>query len=140
MTLVGPVARRLVLGLDAPYYFSVHARPDDAPPFRAHALRYLTPGERGADFEGALEAWARRVVPGLEAHVAARRFLPEMEVASTLPPLDAGARVAPEFERISFVGEWAFGRRLLFDAVAESVHAAVLRVRARIARPMGAAA
>ncbi len=64
-----------------------------------------------------------RVVPDLR--VAARRFLPEMEVASAVPSRDPAV---PPFARVSFVGDWASGAHVLLDAVADSAERAAARV------------
>jgi hypothetical protein len=113
-------SRRLVLALEAPHYFSVHSPKDAAPPLRAHALRYLAPGEKGAEYKDVLAEWLEKAVPGLS--VIGKRVLPEMEVASALP----GCEV-PLLPRVSFVGEWTSATHVLFDAVAESAGAAATR-------------
>ena len=110
----------LVLGLSMSpvHYFSVHSQET------ALRLRYLAPHERGADFKDALEAWLDRVVPDLSAHVVAKRFLPEMEVASTFPvPVDL-----PTHSRVHFAGDWASTSHILLDAVAESADTVARRI------------
>ena len=122
-------SRRLVLGLDEPHYFSVHSRPQDSAPIRAHALRYLAPGDMGAEYKDVLERWVRAVVPDVQ--VRAQRFLPDLDAMSAMP---ARGAEAPSFERVSFAGDWTtFGHELL-DAVAESAVAAAARALAERTR------
>jgi len=125
MVLEAAPERRLVFGLDEPHYFSVHAPATEAPPLRAHALRYLAPGEKGAECKESIEAWLARSVPGLR--VASSRFLPEMEVASAVPSI---APNVPARAGVSFVGDWTSASYVLLDAVAESAEAAAERALA----------
>jgi glycine/D-amino acid oxidase-like deaminating enzyme len=125
LVLAEPTSRRLLLGVDEPYYWSVHSPASEPGRLRAHALRYLAPGESGADAYGALEAWRTRVVP--DAKIVAQRFLPEMDVHSALPS------EAPARGRIAFAGDWCAPGQLLLDAVAASSEAAVERVTASLA-------
>ncbi len=119
MVLEAATERRLVFGLDEPHYFSVHTPESSSPPLRAHALRYLAPGETGAECKHSLEAWLARAVPNLR--VAERRFLPAMEVASAVP---SASPSVPSRAGISFVGDWTSASYVLLDAVAESAEAA----------------
>jgi hypothetical protein len=122
MVLEAAPARRLVFGLDAPHYFSVHSPAKDAPPLRAHALCYLGPDEVGAEYKDVLEGWLAQAVPDLR--VKASRFLPEMEVASAIPSISPSV---PARTRVSFVGDWTSASYVLLDAVAESAEAAAAR-------------
>jgi phytoene dehydrogenase-like protein len=120
MTLDAPVSKRLVIGMDAPHYFSVHSREE---PLRAHALRYLAPGEIGAECKDVLENWLKNALPELDARVIGKRFLPDMDVASAL----VGSS-ATSIEGVSFVGDWTSAKYQLLDAVAESVETVCARL------------
>jgi phytoene dehydrogenase-like protein len=122
MVLEQAPSRRLVFGLDEPHYFSVHTAPTEARSLRAHALRYLAPGDIGAECKDSIQAWLARAVPGLR--IAASRFLPEMEVAGAIPSVSP--RV-PELRGVSFVGDWTSASYVLLDAVAESAERAAQR-------------
>ena len=129
LALEAAPTRRLVLGLDEPHYFSVHSPASADAPIRAHALRYLRPGEVGAECKERLERWAGAIAPGLR--IAARRFLPELDVMSAVPARDAAP---PAMERVSFAGDWTSFGLMLLDAVAESAEAAAARALAERSR------
>ncbi|HEY2370248.1 MAG TPA: FAD-dependent oxidoreductase [Polyangiaceae bacterium] len=125
MVLEAAPDRRLVFGLDEPHYFSVHTPESSSPPLRAHALRYLAPGETGVECKHLLDAWLARAVPDLR--VLERRFLPEMEVASAVP---SASPSVPSRASVSFVGDWTSASYVLLDAVAESAESAAQHVLA----------
>lgn len=120
--------RRLVLGFDAPTYFSVHSRPEQLESVKVHVAWYLAPGdETSAEvMEQRLDAFLERVQPGWRDVVLARRYFPHMRVMEDLPGRSPVTVSAP-LHLVSGVGGF------LFDAIALSTDALV-------ARPMRAAA
>lgn len=115
-------SRRFALGIDAPYYVSVHSPRGEAGPLRVQAARYLAPGERGQDARGPLEAWLELAHPGLTDEIVASRFLPEMVVQSALPTVGHTCAVLREGALLA-VGDHAEGGFLL-DAALASVDTA----------------
>ena len=126
--------RRVVFGLDAPLYYSVHsARARLAPEGGAtiHVARYLAPGEDGATAAPALEALLDRVQPGWRNVCVAHRFLPRMVVSEALVTAAAGGLAGrpgpavPSAPGLYVAGDWVGPAGLLADAaLASAVQAA----------------
>jgi phytoene dehydrogenase-like protein len=135
------------LGLDAPTYLSVHSAAARLAPEGGavvHVAKYLAEG--ASCDEGELEALAERMQPGFRAHVATRRFLPEMIVSHALVTADrgglAGRRpVATRVAGLFLAGDWVGARGMLADAaLASAEEAAHLAARHIGARPSATAA
>jgi phytoene dehydrogenase-like protein len=129
---------RFALGIDQPYYFSVHsAAAQLAPPGVAviHVLKYLSAtDEPGKHHERELEGFLDQVQPGWRQRVRARRYLPSMLVAPDVPQAAVGGltgrpRVdAAEIPGVFLAGDWVGGRGQLADASAASAEEAAERV------------
>jgi phytoene dehydrogenase-like protein len=129
---------RFALGIDGPFYFSVHsAAAQLAPPGVAviHVLKYLAAtDEPGKHHEVELERFLDQVQPGWRRQIRARRYLPTMLVAPDVPQAAAGGlagrpRVdAAGIPRVLLAGDWVGEQGQLADASAASAEAAVTRV------------
>lgn len=130
---------RFALGLDAPLYFSVQsASARLAPPLGAviHAARYLgaEPPSDAAAVEAELEGVLDTLQAGWRAHVAHRRFLPDMVVSHALVTADAGGLAGrpgpwvPDAPGVLVAGDWVGPEGQLADASLASAHAAAQRV------------
>lgn len=121
--------RRLVLGLEAPRYFSVHSAPRAAGPVWFHAAVYLRPGEvvDAVAARAGLEAFVDAVQPGWRSHALDARFYPHLTVMDDLPREEVVA-LAPPLHLVSTVAS----PRFLLDAALEP--ALRLAARARPAR------
>jgi phytoene dehydrogenase-like protein len=136
---------RFALGLDRPLYFSVHSAAARLAPDGVavlHVMKYL-----GADgsasteaVERELEDFLERLQPGWGSRVAARRYLPELTVAHSLPRAEsrglAGRPAVALAERanIYLAGDWVGPEGLLADASAASARAAAAGVLAALAQ------
>ena len=119
--------RTFALGLDRPYYFSVHSRTAKLAPDGMHTAvvaKYLPSDERldARSLEQELEAFVDLVQPGWQEEVAERRFLPEMAVVNALPTPRRGgfsgrrAVDAPGVPGVYLAGDWVGGEGWLSDA------------------------
>ncbi len=130
---------RVAFGLDRPYYFSDHSASARLAPDGVavlHVMKYLGteaagPAERD---EAELEAYLEMLQPGWRDHVVARRFLPGMTVAHSLPRADEGGLAGrpgvavPGHPNLFLAGDWVGNRGLLADASAASASEAARRV------------
>jgi len=126
--------RSFALGIDRPLYFSVHSRAAKVAQRDGlhviHVAKYLGPDDAGAAALPELEALCDAMQPGWRAHVAARRFLPEMVVSNAVvtpqgrPAIDAVPGVL-------LAGDWVGPEGMLADAALASAQAAAERVLER---------
>jgi phytoene dehydrogenase-like protein len=130
---------RVAFGLDRPLYFSVHSASARLAPRGIaviHLMKYLGGmGNPNAEhIEGELEAFLEGLQPGWRGRVVARRFLPGMTVAQSLPRAEEGGlavRPGAEVEGVSDVflaGDWVGPEGMLADASAASAREAARRV------------
>lgn len=122
-----PDSANFGLGLDVPFYLSVHSRWSSlAPPGGSlvHVGRFLSPGERGQQSE--LEAFADLLIPGWRQEVEVIRYLPGLVanggviVPSGRPDVDALG-----LEGVAICGDWIGPESMLADAsVASGLRAA----------------
>ncbi len=103
--------RRLVLGLDHAFYFSVHTKA--GAPVKVHVMEYLPPG--GASSKERLEAFVDRVQPGWRERCEGSRFFPHLHVMEDLPRDEVVTLRAP-LHLVTGVASSHF----LFDAVADA--------------------
>lgn len=119
------------LGVDRPFYFSVHSvaarlAPDGAA--LVHVMRYLEPGERPDRdrLAAELEEFVDLIQPGWREHERARQFLPAMPAISSIPLAAKGGTsgrpsvAAPDAEGLFICGDWVGSAGLLSDAAAFS--------------------
>jgi phytoene dehydrogenase-like protein len=137
--------RRFALGLDRPYYASVHsAAATLAPPNVAvvHVMKYIgndtaTPTQA---VERELERFLDQLQPGWRAHTLQRRFLPTMTVAHGLPLAESyGLRGRPpvtirERRNVFLAGDWVGTEGMLADASAASALESARLVLAALGR------
>lgn len=119
-------ATDFALGIDTPFYFSVHsesARLAPAGCALVHVAKYLAPGETpAADSVTELEAVADLVMPGWRAQEVSRQALRGMTVMNALPRWDrprAPVRVA-KAPGLFVAGDWVGEHGMLGDAAAAS--------------------
>jgi phytoene dehydrogenase-like protein len=119
--------RRFALGIDRPFYFSLHsAWAELAPKGGAliHAAKYLDPNEPkdGKNVEREIEGWLESVQPGWRNELVVRRYLPRMRVYHTLAMASAGGLAGrpglavPGVNNLFLAGDWVGGEGLLADA------------------------
>jgi phytoene dehydrogenase-like protein len=129
---------RFALGIDQPYYFSVHSAAARLAPEGVavvHVMKYLTHSEPAEHVEHELALFVDRVQPGWREHVLRRRFLPSMLVAPDLPQATvAGLDGRPsvdaaltEIPGVFLAGDWVGERGQLADAAAASAAEAAKR-------------
>jgi len=149
-----PISRAtFALGIDRPFYFSVHSATARLAPTGAavvHVAKYLPP-DHAEDPEAdrhELDAVADLVQPGWRDVVVESRFLPRMTVMDALPVVTLGGTTGrpgpevPEVERLFVAGDWVGPRGLLADASLASAELAAKRCAAatEAGRPASAAA
>ena len=130
------------LGIDRPYYFSVHSQAARLAPDGAamiHVAKYL-PSADDVDaktIERELEEFVDLIQPGWREVTVQRRFLPNLEVVSMLPSAgDGGLAGRPSAElsglpHVYLAGDWIGGEGWLSDAsLASAKRAAELAVQA----------
>jgi phytoene dehydrogenase-like protein len=119
--------RNFALGLDHPFYLSVHSASAALAPRGAsliHVARYLAPNEstpREAT-RAALEGFADLAQPGWRDLVVHQRLMPAMTVSHGLPSYRR-PRPAPGVSEIGglwIAGDWVGDRGMLADAAAAS--------------------
>ena len=126
----------LALGIDLPWYVSVHsASARLAPPGGAvlHAAWYLDPADEGpaARHEGALEAALDRLQPGWRAEVVQRRFMPNLTVTHALDTPDGRPEAdAAGIAGLYLAGDWVGPDGMLADAAMASAERAVRLIQA----------
>jgi phytoene dehydrogenase-like protein len=133
--------RCVAFGLDRPLYFSVHSASADLAPAGVavlHVMKYLgvDTDSTAEAAESELEEFLDRVQPGWRPRVVARRYLPGMIVAHSLPRADEGGLAGrpgvavPGMPNIFLAGDWVGPEGLLADASAASAAEAARRVLA----------
>ena len=124
---------RFALGLDQPYYLSVHSAAAKLVPSGVaviQAMKYLTASDPSGDHERELEQMLDQVQPGWREHVLTRRWLPSMLVAPDLPQAAVGGLVgrppvhAAGIPGVFVAGDWVGDRGQLADASAASAETA----------------
>jgi phytoene dehydrogenase-like protein len=128
------------LGIDGPWYFSVHSRTARlAPEGRVllHAMRYLGPDRLAPEeVERELEGLLDIVQPGWREQVLVRRFVPDLVVAQALPAAGSGLAgrtpvALADAPGLFVAGDWVGAEGLLADAsLASARRAALLAVSA----------
>jgi phytoene dehydrogenase-like protein len=117
------------LGLDHPYYLSVHSYWAQLAPnggALVHALRYLGPSQRAEDSEQELEGLLDLVQPGWRDEVVTRRFLPEITVTGALPSVTWEQRDGPHGPSVPGItglyvaGDWVGPDGMLADRAMSS--------------------
>jgi phytoene dehydrogenase-like protein len=116
--------RTFVLGLDQPFYYSVHSAYGKLAPEAGaviHVMRYLRHDEviDAAELRSQLEAFLDRLQPGWQAETVHARFMPNLTVAQDLP----GRKLAKiELPNVHLIGDWIGDRGMLSDrAVASAI-------------------
>jgi phytoene dehydrogenase-like protein len=139
--------RFFALGVDRPFYYSVHSATARLAPDGVavlHVLKYLG-RESGAStraVEQELEAFLELLQPGWQSHVRARRFLPSMSVAHALPRADEGGLsgrpgvTVAERLGVYLAGDWVGNEGMLADAAAASAAAAAGQALAALGRTL----
>ena len=139
---------RFALGLDRPLYYSVHSSAAKLAPEGVaivHVMKYLgndTTTSSGAALHE-LESLLDQLQPGWREHIVARRFLPGMTVAHSVPRAQEGghlgrpAVVVSECPNVFLAGDWVGPLGILADASATSAaeSAQITRWRFWGARP-----
>ncbi len=127
-----PKAAVFALGMDQPFYFSVHTNwATLASGSRAvvHIGKYLG-SSSGADVRPELESFADLAMPGWRERVIVDRFLPEMTVTHTGPWVGGSRPEVDEIPGVLLAGDWVGADGMLSDtAFASGVHAADLAWR-----------
>lgn len=114
----------VVVGLDRPYYLSVHSVAADlGPPGGAlvHVVSYLEEDAVGADAEAPLEQLLDITQPGWREEVVHRRFLPELIVNNNLVTASQGLAGRPDpalvdVPNVYLAGDWVGSEGWLTDA------------------------
>jgi phytoene dehydrogenase-like protein len=136
---------RFALGLDRPYYYSVHSAAARLAPEGVavvHVMKYLggDATEPGEGVERELEGLLDRLQPGWRGYVRQRRFLPSMTVAHALPDAASGGLAGrPGVEvagrpGVFLAGDWVGAEGMLADASAASAAEAARRALAALGR------
>jgi phytoene dehydrogenase-like protein len=136
---------RFALGLDRPFYYSVHSAAAKLAPEGisvVHVMKYLRDGAacRAEQLERELEGCLDRIQPGWKSHTVVRRYLPSMTVSHSLPLASenglAGrpAVTAAGHANIFLAGDWVGPQGLLADAAAASARTAARHVLEVLAR------
>jgi phytoene dehydrogenase-like protein len=130
---------RFALGLDRPYYYSVHSAAAKLAPEGisvAHVMKYLRDGAASSaeEVERELEGCLDRIQPGWKSQTVVRRYLPSMTVSHGLPLASenglAGrpAVTAAGHANVFLAGDWVGTEGLLADAAAASARSAARHV------------
>jgi phytoene dehydrogenase-like protein len=126
------------LGIDQPYYFSVHSSAATLAPEGVavvHVMKNLMRSEPAEHVELELAQFVDRVQPGWREHILRRRFLPSMLVAPDLPQAGAGGLAGrpavdaalAKIPGVFLAGDWVGEQGQLADAAAASAVAAAER-------------
>jgi len=127
---------RFALGLDGPYYVSVHSAAAKLAPEGVavvHVMKYLSPDESTDGVEQDIEQYFDRVQPGWRSHVLKRRTLPNTLVAPDVPQAAAGGLAGRPAVNVAGIpgvfvaGDWGGGEGQLADASAASADEAARR-------------
>jgi hypothetical protein len=109
-------AAQFVLGMDQPYYFSVHstaAKLTSGAGAVVHVAKYLGSGEPANRAE--LEDFADLAMPGWRERVAAARFLPEMTVTHSAPWVDRKRPMPDQIAGVFLAGDYVGDSGMLAD-------------------------
>jgi phytoene dehydrogenase-like protein len=118
--------RRFALGIDAPYYCSVHSATARLAPAAAavvHVAKYLDPRGASPGDEAELEAVMDLVQPGWRERIVLRRWLPSMVVANARVTAASGARrrsPVTSTPGLFLAGDWVDGEGMLADTALSS--------------------
>ena len=118
---------RFALGIDAPFYFSVHSASAKLAPEGAamiHVAKYLPPDQsaQAEDVEREMEDLLDLMQPGWRDLVVYRRMLPDMIVMNAIATVEtAGTErrpgpAVPEVPGLFVAGDWVGPEGLLVDA------------------------
>ena len=123
---------RFALGIDQPYYFSVHSSWAQLTP-KGGAMIHIAKYGRGTEQE--LEALADQLQPGWRDVLVHRRFLPAMTVTNALTKVagngsEPRATVATSVGGLYVVGDWVGERGILSDAALSSARDAARAILA----------
>jgi glycine/D-amino acid oxidase-like deaminating enzyme len=119
-------ARTFVLGLDQPFYYSVHSVNGKLAPETGaivHVMRYLCHDEvtSATELRSQLEAFLDRLQPSWQQEVVHARFMPHLTVVQDLPGRKS---IDIEIPNIHLAGDWVGDRGMLSDrAVASAINA-----------------
>jgi len=133
---------RFALGIDRPYYFSVHsaiAQLGPAGTAMIHVAKYLNPSETqdAKEDERELEGVLDLMQPGWRKVLVERRFLPGMVVANAVVTAATGGTrgrpgsAVPEIENLFLAGDWVGPDGMLADASLASAKQAASLLLAR---------
>ncbi len=133
--------QRFALGLDQPFYYSVHsaaARLATEGTSVLHVMKYLRheSGSPAESTEQELEGCLDRLQPGWRSHTIARRYLPNMTVSHCLPlARDNGLAGRPAVSAAGqpnafLAGDWVGSEGMLADASAASARSSARQVLA----------
>ena len=127
---------RFALGVDRPFYFSLHSAwaklaPDGGA--LIHAAKYLDPSEANdaKRVERELEDWLESIQPGWRDELVIRRYLPKMRVYNAAAIASAGGLagrpgpIVPGINNLFVAGDWVGSEGLLADASLLSAKRAV---------------
>jgi phytoene dehydrogenase-like protein len=139
------------LGIDRPYYFSVHSAAAKLAPENGaviHAAKYLGAGPDAdpRSVERELEETLDTMQPGWRNAVVARRFLPMMTVSNALVTAAQGGVTGrplpdvPGVEDLYVAGDWVGPEGMLADASMASAKLAAEAIAGRRVVKMAAAA
>ena len=137
--------QRFALGLDRPFYYSVHSAAAKLAPEGTsvvHVMKYLRDESsvQTDAIETELEGCLDRLQPGWRSHTIARRYLPNMTVAHSLPlAREDGLAGQPavslaEHPNVFLAGDWVGPEALLADAAAASARSSARHVLAALAQ------
>jgi phytoene dehydrogenase-like protein len=121
-----------LLGVDVPYYASVHSAVADVAPLHAatiHVARYLAPGE-SAPNEAELFAVLERLQPGASDVVVTKSFFPKLTVMHDVVSAARGGYAGRPSVAVAgvanaaLIGDWVGAEGLLADATFASARAA----------------
>lgn len=117
-----PDSAKFALGLDAPFYLSIHSLWASLAPAGGalvHVGKFLGPGECGRQIE--LEAFADLLIPGWRQEVDLVRFLPGMVAnGGVIAPAGRPDVDALGLEGIAVCGDWVGPEGMLADASVSS--------------------
>lgn len=119
-------ARRFVLGIDRPYYFSVHTPPGHPGVVTFHAGRYIRPGDDAGAGEtrAELEAFVDLVQPRWRERLVYQRYLHRMVASTAVPTTSPRPDVAGPMRGLALAGDWVGPDGHLADAsLASGLHA-----------------
>lgn len=125
--------RLFALGLDRPYYFSVHSASTDLAPkgqHTVHVAKYLPEDESGSTIEikQELEKWLETIQPGWRSALITERFLPKMKIISHLTTRSR-EELVHDLPGLAIAGDWCSDTHILCDASIDTANKAVCRLK-----------